>query len=201
MKARAMHDEEPLSSSGSKRSVDSGALKRTLRSMEANADRLEEKKRQLTKIVQAVGNVSAAEKAAISARLPPLCLTQASVDMGSDRDAGNSDGPPPSYESLIKPHLLDSLTMFNEKQIVPDGDLVVFSVSTEQDVNPEDVGACKEAAKQSCPSVLQKISALLNSDKGLNGTFGALNPEDTNVEEVEEIEYEFQTYGVKLANC
>ena len=41
-------------------------------------------------------------------------------------------------------------------------------------------------------STLQKVSNLLNSDKGLNGTFGALNPEESNVEMCEVLQYEFQ---------
>ena len=41
-------------------------------------------------------------------------------------------------------------------------------------------------------STLQKVSNLLNSDKGLNGMFGALNPEESNVETCDILQYEFQ---------
>ena len=52
-------------------------------------------------------------------------------------------------------------------------------------------------ATTSNPTILQKISALLNSDKGLNGTFGALNADDTGVEVVEDGDFEFQNYQVQ----
>ena len=47
-------------------------------------------------------------------------------------------------------------------------------------------------AESGKPSVLKKLSDLLNSDKGLNGTFGAIDPDATGVEEFEDDGYEFQ---------
>lgn len=67
--------------------------------MERSVDRLEQEKQQLESIVSAVEKVSAAEKAANSAGLPPLHLTSEIVLLDSEDES--SKDQPPAYETLI----------------------------------------------------------------------------------------------------
>ena len=113
------------SNSGGGETVDSTALKRTLKSMEDSTGRLEEKKRHLSQIVNAVS--SAAEKAAISAELTPLKLTQQTLDLDSEYGGISPDIPPPPYNLVFGQDLA-----LGQKTLQPGGDLFVYPVVQER---------------------------------------------------------------------
>lgn len=159
--------------------------------MEKSVDHLEEKKRHLTSLAEAVNNTKAAEKAAVSVGLPPIVISKDSMALDSDYECHDlGDHPPPSYESIIQ-----------HKTLGPAVDMIAMMVNGDapsggagrSEKNDQPRPSTSDGRMESPnPTILQKISTLLNSDKGLNGTFGALNADDTGVEVVEEADFEFQ---------
>ena len=158
-------------------------------------DRLEEKKKHLTSLAEAVSSAKAAEQAAISVGLPPIVLSQDSMALDSDLEEQGvaKEIPPPSYEFAVQGKDLFPAVNLVTMMVHDSGNPASKQGNTEKTRQEAD----QVQATTSNPTILQKISALLNSDKGLNGTFGALNADDTGVEVVEEGDFEFQNYQVQ----
>lgn len=174
----------------------SSAVRRAIRSMEKSVDRLEKEKAQLQSIASAVEKVSAAEQAAISAGLSPLKLGAESILLDSETEQ-MCNAPPPTYDDACG-GILESL---QSKEINPVRNLLVYPVtrqskSAEEEAEIQTEHSCQ--VKDIVPkTTLQKISSMLNSDKGLNGTFGALDPNESNVEQYGDGEdYEYQKHQI-----
>ena len=166
---------------------------RTVRNLENSTERLEEERTHLKTIAKVVEGANAAERAAVSAGLTPIKMTVKDLLNDSQLKTLNPDFPPP-YESVFGGKGNDPKECVFEKDFHLKQVLQTYMALGDQEVQgaEKDKEHEEAAGPRSEPEVLKKISKLLNSDKGLNGTFGALNPDDSGVVEVPSSAFEFQ---------